>query len=78
MELQVKNRLCELSDVNKEWVLSRWDGAHRIELGMDEVREEVKYYHDLAAIVSSSQSKYFYGKGYERVRAADWLRFPHQ
>ena len=41
-----------------------------IELGMDEVRQEVAYYEVLAKIISNSQSTYLYGKGFERVRAA--------
>ena len=52
------------------WVLSRWDGAHRIELAMDTVREKVKWYQEIAAVVSSAQSKYLYGKGFLRVRGA--------
>eukprot|EP00966_Prymnesium_polylepis_P150326 3472454-Prymnesium_polylepis.1 len=69
--LQVKDRLCELAALSKKWVGSRWDGAHRIELGLDTVREdsELVWYKDFAPVVSNNQTKYLYGKGFDRVKA---------
>eukprot|EP00966_Prymnesium_polylepis_P003560 81381-Prymnesium_polylepis.1 len=69
--LQVKDRLCELAALSKKWVSSRWDGAHRIELGLDTVREdsELMWYKDFSSVVSNCQTKYFYGKGFDRVKA---------
>ena len=61
-------RICTQVGLEKDWVLSRWDGAHRMELGMDTVRKVVKYYFELAGIVASAQSKYMYGKNYARVK----------
>ena len=68
--LQVQSHLCQLAGLNVDWVTSRWDGAHRIELGMDTVRAKVAFYKALAQIVADAQQKYLYGKGYERVKGA--------
>ena len=54
------------------WLSSRWDFAHRIELGLDTVRdsedEDLRFYKILSTIVSQANSKYLYGKGFERVQ----------
>lgn len=68
--LQVQSHLCQLSGLNVDWVTSRWDGAHRIELGMDTVRGKVAFYKALATTVATAQQKYLYGKGFERVKGA--------
>jgi hypothetical protein len=68
--LQVLAKFCELVSLNKKWVISRWDGAHRIELGMNEARDETRWYAELAGIVSATQTKYLYGKGFDRVKKA--------
>ena len=53
--------------------MSKWDPAHKVELGMKNVREgkdsppSVAFYGGLAAIVADSQSAYLYGKGHERI-----------
>ena len=70
--LQVGSHLCEMLKLNPQWLISRWDGAHRIELGMDDVRKAIQFYFELASIISKTHEdgKYLYGKAYERVRAA--------
>ena len=66
--LQVKTHYCKLVNLNPEYVISRWDGAHRIELGANTVRSANSCWKDLAAFVCEVQSSYLYGKGYDRVR----------
>ena len=68
--LQVGSHLCEMLRLNPQWLISRWDGAHRIELGQDDVRKAIGFYAALALIISSAQEGYLFGKAYERVRAA--------
>jgi hypothetical protein len=68
--LQVIDHLCEHLNLSGKWVISRWDGAHRIELGMDTVRKKVAWYGNLAGVVSNTSTKYLYGKGHERVKQA--------
>ena len=65
--LAVQQHLVQTLHLNGSWLWSRWDGAHLIELGMDEVRRQITFYHDLSSLVSSVQQKYLYGKGFERV-----------
>jgi hypothetical protein len=68
--LDVISHFCPIVPLNPKWVISRWDGAHRIELGMDTVRKQTDWYGKLAGVVSSAQTKYLYGKGHERVTQA--------
>eukprot|EP00966_Prymnesium_polylepis_P137688 3182044-Prymnesium_polylepis.1 len=68
--LQVRNHFCDNLELNPKWILSRWDGAHRIELGMGDVREAIAFYGALAAIVANVQHNFLYGKGYDRVKKA--------
>ena len=49
--LQVQQHLCKLFDLEPKWVLSRLDGAHRIELGADYARALIPFYHKLSGIV---------------------------
>ena len=49
--------------LNVRWVLSRWDGAHRIELGQDTVRQKTPFYRALAGIISHCHEKYFLRQG---------------
>jgi hypothetical protein len=68
--LDVRSHYCQELGLKESYVDSRWDGAHRIELGMNTVRKEITFYGDLAGTVASQQSKYLYGKGYDRVLKA--------
>ena len=68
--LAVQQHLTQQMALNGSWLWSRWDGAHLIELAMNSVRQVIGFYSELAGWVSGMQSKYLYGKGYERVRAA--------
>ena len=68
--LDVSSHLCAIAKLSVGFVLSRWDGAHRIELAMNTVRSEFPFYLKMAATVSSVHEKYLYGKGLERVRKA--------
>ena len=73
--LDVRSHYCGKLGLKTDYVDSRWDGAHRIELGMDTVRAAIDYYGALAATVSAAQTKYLYGKGFDRVlKACDALR----
>ena len=65
--LSVKQHYCKTIDLNPDYVISRWDGAHRVELGMDEVRKQIEFYGALAVLVSTVQSKFLYGKSLDRV-----------
>jgi hypothetical protein len=71
--LQVRGHLCQLMGLEPAWVSSRWDYAHRIELGIDTVRDsddaDLRFYKILSSVVAQANSKYLYGKGYERVQA---------
>jgi hypothetical protein len=72
--LDVVSHFCTLTGLNPSWVISRWDGAHRIELGMDTVRKVIPFYGKIAGIVSAAQGKYFFGKGHLRcIQAAEAL-----
>ena len=66
--LAVQQHLCQELNLNARFLLSRWDGAHRLELGQDTVRSKIEFYRDLAVIVVSVQEKHLYGKGFDRVK----------
>ena len=66
--LAVQQHLCSKLSLLHSFLLSRWDGAHRLELGQDSVRAENAFYKDMAATVSSAQEKHLYGKGFDRVK----------
>ena len=66
--LQVQSHIVAILGLVASWVTARWDPAHRIELGMNTVREKVKWYGSIAAIVAHANEKYLYGKGYARVK----------
>ena len=72
--LDVPRHFCRRLRLNPKWSMSKWDRAHKIELGMKAVREardsppSVTFYGALPAIVADSQSGYLYGKGHERLR----------
>ena len=68
--LDVLAKFCQRLKLNQKWLISRWDKAHCIELGMNEAREGAPWYAALAGQISESQQKYLYGKGYERVQKA--------
>ena len=68
--LDVLSHFCQKLKLNSKFLLSRWDKAHLIELGMDEARKETRWYSELAGQVSESQTKYLYGKGFDRVKEA--------
>ena len=74
--LDVPRHFCRRLRLNPRWSMSKWDRAHKIELGMKTVREarnsppSVAFYGSLPAIVADSQSGYLYGKGHERIRQA--------
>ena len=71
--LDVPRHFCRRLRLNPKWSMSKWDPAHKIELGMKNVREgkssppSVAFYSGLATIVADSQSAYLYGKGHERI-----------
>ena len=65
--LDVVSHLCKSLNIDARWCISRWDGAHRIEIAMANVRDVIRFYGDLAAVVSNTQQRYLYGKSYERV-----------
>ena len=65
--LDVLSHLCTKLKLNASYVMSRWDGAHRIELGMNTVRDKFPVYKQLAATISDVHTKYLYGKGFGRV-----------
>ena len=71
--LDVPRHFCRHLQLNPKWSMSKWDPAHKIELGMKNVREgrdqaqSVAFYGSLSAIVADSQSAYLYGKGHERI-----------
>ena len=66
--LQVKQHLCSLLGLTLTWVTARWDPAHRVELGMNTVREAIPWYGALAKMVSHANEKYLYGKAFARVK----------
>lgn len=68
--LDVCSHFCSLVQLSVSFVISRWDGAHRIELAMNTVRGAHPFYQKMAMIISSVHEKYLYGKGLERVRKA--------
>ena len=68
--LDVLSRFCDKLNLNSKWIVSRWDGAHCIELGMNTARDQTRWYSQLAGIISSAQTKYLYGKGFDRVTKA--------
>ena len=68
--LDVLSHFCKKLKLNSKFLLSRWDKAHLIELGMDEARKETRWYSELAGQVSETQTKYLHGKGFDRVREA--------
>ena len=68
--LAVQQHLCSLLHLNPSFCLSRWDGAHRIELGMDAVRASEPFYHDMATKIAKAYSAYLHGKNYDRIKAA--------
>lgn len=57
------------------WLLPTWDGAHRLELTLGDVRQDkegvgvalksVPWYIDLSTSISNIYNKFAYGKGYE-------------
>ena len=71
--LDVPRHFCRRLHLNPKWTMSKWDRAHKIELGMKNVREgkdsppSTAFYGKLAATVSDSLTPYLYGKGHERV-----------
>ena len=71
--LDVPRHFCRRLQLNPKWSMSKWDPAHKIELGMKNVREgkkspaSVAFYGALSVIVADSQSSYLYGKGHERM-----------
>lgn len=66
--LAVQQHLCKKLGLSVKCLLSRWDGAHRLELGQDTVREAIAFYKGLAAVVADAQEKHLYGKGFDRVK----------
>jgi len=69
--LDVPRHLCELLEIDADFVRAWWDGAHMIELGSDDTRKNplVAWWPEMAVVVSGTQSKYLYGKAYDRI----WL-----
>jgi len=72
--LRVAEHVCEKLKLNYSWLWSRWDGAHEMELGLNEVRKAAVFFFELAGFCAKQQEKYLYGKNHERVRewAAQW------
>jgi hypothetical protein len=68
--LDVLSHFCQKLKLNPKFLVSRWDKAHLIELGMDEVRKQTRWYSELAGQISESHTKYLYGKGFDRVKEA--------
>ena len=68
--LDVASHFCSLLSMSVLFAMSRWDDAHRIELGMNTVRSKFPFYLKMAGIISNVHEKYLYGKGIERVRKA--------
>jgi hypothetical protein len=68
--LDVCSHFCSIAKLSVSFVMSRWDGAHRIELAMNSVRSAFPFYMKMAATISNVHEKYLYGKGLERVRKA--------
>lgn len=54
--------------------MRRWDPAHRVELGMGDVRKSnsptVKFYIDLSVTVANAQTGHLHGKGFARIVVA--------
>eukprot|EP00918_Siedleckia_nematoides_P057077 GHVU01124525.1.p1 GENE.GHVU01124525.1~~GHVU01124525.1.p1 ORF type:complete len:474 (+),score=47.61 GHVU01124525.1:520-1941(+) len=63
--------------LSADWVTSRWDRAHMVELGVNDCREDkcgtevletVAWFGQLNGSIASLLSKCQYGKGYEQMR----------
>ena len=71
--LDVPRHFCRRLSLNPKWTMSKWDRAHKIELGMKDVREgknsppSVTFYSQIIVTVADSQTGYLYGKGHERI-----------
>ena len=67
----------ESIDLLVQWILCTWDGAHRLELGINDVRKdkdgvgeqlnEVEWYKHVSGVISDIYSRYNYGQGYEEL-----------
>ena len=68
--LAVAAHVRERLGLSESWLWSRWDGAHQLELGMDEVRKAIPFHRAIADFCSKVQQQRLYGPSYERVRAA--------
>ena len=66
--LRVAEHVCRKRNLNYAWLWSRWDGAHEMELGVNDVRKLLEFYQALAGFCAARQAKYLYGKGHERAR----------
>ena len=65
--LQIQGHLCLKLNMSNRWTIFRWDGAHRIELGMDEVRRFSPWYSELASKIAETVKPYVVGKNKERL-----------
>ena len=67
--LDVGGWICKLLDLNQSWMKATWDRAHMLELAASDARKlpSLLWWLELHTWISGVQSKYLYGKGYDRL-----------
>ncbi len=68
--LDVPRALCERIGTSVEWTMPGWDGGHRTELVLGDVRKDevLTWYKEIPEAINEIHSKVAYGKNYEALR----------
>ncbi|KAK3241752.1 hypothetical protein CYMTET_48508 [Cymbomonas tetramitiformis] len=70
--LDVPRFLCDMIGTSVEWTMPGWDGGHRTELVLADVRKDevLTWYKETPETINEIHSKVGYGKNYEALRAS--------
>jgi len=70
--LNVPEIFCALMGGSTKWTMPGWDGAHRLELVLGDVRKDevLVWYKNIPDFIGQVQAKFAYGKNYEKLREA--------
>ncbi|KAK3271656.1 hypothetical protein CYMTET_20009 [Cymbomonas tetramitiformis] len=70
--LHVPGHFCSRIGSTTEWTMPGWDGAHRCELVLGDVRKDtiLTWYKEVPEFIGQVQAKFAYGKNHEKLRKA--------